>query len=93
MKEIKAEITALEHTEPPKDFTVDTIRSWLEAIKAAPDADAVHLLIERMDVKPDPEKEKTAFNIQSTLKTVLGKNGCGGSQHSFPEILFYFSTR
>lgn len=93
MKEIKAEITALEHTEPPKDFTVDTIRSWLEAIKAAPDADAVHLLIERMDVKPDPEKEKTVFNIQSTLKTVLGKNGCGGSQHSFPEILFYFSTR
>lgn len=93
MKEIKSEIAVLENTEPPKDFSVDTIRSWLEAIKVAPDADAVRLLIERMDVKPDLEKEKTAFNIQSTLKTVLGKNGCGGSQPSFPEILFYFSTR
>lgn len=90
MKELKAEITALEHTEPPKDFTVDTIRAWLEAIKAAPDAEAVHLLIERMDVKPDGEKEKTAFNIQSTLKTVLRKHGCGGAQHCLPEILFRY---
>ena len=30
-----------------------------------------------MDITPKPE-EKTAFNIQSTLKTVLGKNGRGG---------------
>lgn len=79
MQEIKAEIAALEATEPPKDFTVDTIRAWLENIKAAPDRDAVRLLIERMDVQPDDEeKEKTAFNIQSTLNTVLRKNGCGG---------------
>ena len=78
MKEIKAEIAVLEATEPPKDFTVDTIKAWLESIKAAPDRDAVRLLIERIDVGEDEEKEKTAFNIQSTLKTVLGIHGCGG---------------
>ena len=91
MKQLKAEITALEHTEPPKDFTAETIRNWLESIKAAPTAEAVRLLIERIDVNPNPEKEKTAFNIQSTLKTVLRKNGCGGLHHCFPEILFRFT--
>ena len=77
MKELKAEIAALEQTEPPKDFTVDTIRSWLESIKAAPNRDAVRLLIERIDITPEQEKEKTDFNIQSTLKSVLGTHGCG----------------
>lgn len=78
MQEIKAEIAALEATEPPKDFTAETIRNWLESIKAAPDREAVRLLIERMDVeapKEEGQNEKTAFNIQSTLKTVLSKNG------------------
>lgn len=76
MQDIKAEIAALEATEPPKDFTVDTIHNWLKSIKEAPDTEAVHLLIERIDVRPPEEdKEKTAFNIQSTLKTVLRKNG------------------
>lgn len=90
MKELKAEIAVLEQTEPPKDFTVDTIRSWLESIKAAPDREAVRLLIERIDITLEQEKEKTDFNIQSTLKSVLGKHGCGSSQHCLPEILFYF---
>lgn len=75
MQQIKAEIAVLEATEPPKDFTVDTIQSWLNAIKAAPDEEGVHLLVERIDVKTD--KEKTDFNLQSTLKSVLGKNGRG----------------
>lgn len=75
MQQVKAEIAALEATEPPKDFTVETIQSWLNAIKAAPDEEGVHLLIERIDVKTD--KEKTDFNLQSTLKSVLGKNGRG----------------
>ena len=78
MQNIKSEIAALESTKPPKDFTVDTIRMWLESIKAAPDESAIHLLIERIDVIGAPEKEKTVFKMQSTLKTVLGKNGCGG---------------
>ena len=81
MQTIKAEIAALEATKPPKDFTVDSIRAWLESIKAAPDREAVRLLIERMDIQAaDKEKEKAAFNIQSTLKTVLSKNGCGGQR-------------
>ena len=45
------------------------------AIKAAPDEEGVHLLVERIEVKTD--KEKTDFNLQSTLKSVLGKNGRG----------------
>lgn len=44
------EITTLEQTEPPKDFTADTIKAWLESIKAAPDEGAIHLLIERIDI-------------------------------------------
>ena len=78
MQEIKVEISTLKATEPPKDFTIDTIKAWLESIKAAPDESAIHLLIERIDTVGSAEKEKTVFNIQSTLKTVLGKSGCGG---------------
>lgn len=73
MKALKTEIAALQETEPPKDFTVEQIRTWLESIKSEPDERAVRLLIERIDIK-----NKTEFNIQSTLNTVLGKNGCGG---------------
>lgn len=82
MKELKEQIATLEATEPPKDFTVDTIKAWLESIKAAPDREAVRLLIERINVNPEAgegeTKEKTAFSMESTLKTVLRNNGCGG---------------
>lgn len=90
MQLLRDEIAALETTQPPKDFTVGTIRKWLESIKAAPDAEAVQLLVERMDARYDEEKEKTVFNIQSTLNTVLGNIGCRGSHPIFPEILFRF---
>lgn len=73
MEALKSQIATLENTEPPKDFTVEQIRAWLEAIKAAPDEKAVHLLVERIDIK-----SKTVFNIQSTLETVLSESGCGG---------------
>lgn len=73
MEAIKAEIECLQHTEPPKDYSVETIKNWLESLKAAPDEAAVHLLIERIDIK-----NKTVFNIQSTLKTVLGDICCEG---------------
>lgn len=87
MQDIKAEIEMLEATEPPQDFTVDTIKAWLEALKACPDEKAVHLLVERIEVK---KNEKTDFNITSTLKSVLSKHGCGGTHHSLPEILFRY---
>ena len=70
MEALKAEIDALENAQPPEDFTTDTIKAWLESIKAAPDENAVRLLIERIEVN-----EKTDFNIFSTLKSVLGNNG------------------
>lgn len=74
MQKIKAEIDSLQHTEPPKDYTPETIRNWLESLRSTPDEAAVHLLIKRIDM----QKNKTGFNIQSTLNTVLGNIGCGG---------------
>lgn len=73
METLKAEIECLRHTEPPKDYSVETIHNWLESLKAAPDEAAIHLLIERINIK-----NKTVFNIQSTLNTVLGDICCGG---------------
>jgi hypothetical protein len=72
MRDIKAEIEALEQTEPPQDFTVDQIKAWLESLKAVPDEKAIHLLIERIDIR-----NKTDISITSTLNTVLGENGRG----------------
>lgn len=51
MQKIKAEIDCLQHTEPPKDYTTETIKNWLEALKNSPDEAAVHLLIKRIDTK------------------------------------------
>lgn len=78
MQTLKSEIATLEATEPPKDFTSSTINAWLESLASAPDATGIRLLIERIDVvNSNKEKQKTAFNILSTLKTVLSENGCG----------------
>lgn len=85
MKAIKDEIASLRATEPPKDYTVEQIKAWLEAIKNSPDEAAVHLLIKRIDIK-----NKTEFNIQSTLNTVLGDVCCEGTHHILPEILFRY---
>lgn len=71
--ELKIEIDTMMNMEPPKDYTVETITSWLDSLKAAPDEKAIHLLIEKIEIK-----EKTAINITSTLSMVLGKHGCGG---------------
>ena len=73
MQELKQEIECLKNTEPPQDYTTDQIKAWLEALKSNSDEAAVHLLIERIDIKT-----KTALKIQSTLNTVLGEIGCGG---------------
>lgn len=71
--ELKVKIDTIMNMEPPKDYTVDTISAWLYSLKDAPDEKVFHLLIERIDVK-----DKTVLSISSTLKTVLGKHGCGG---------------
>lgn len=73
MKELKAEITALEATEPPKDFTVNQVYAWLDSLRSTPDEKAVRLLVERIDINT-----KTEFSITSTLNSVLGETGCGG---------------
>ncbi len=69
---LKEEIKGLQMAKPPKDFTVPQIQAWLQSIRTAPDDKAVRLLIERINAN------KTDINIQSTLKSVLGDNGCGG---------------
>ena len=85
METLRAEIDTLQHTEPPQDYSVQTIRNWLESLRTAPDEAAIHLLVQRIDVK-----EKAVFKIESTLNTVLCENGCGGAQHVLPEILFQY---
>lgn len=85
METMRAEIDALQHTEPPQDYSVQAIRNWLESLRNAPDEAAVHLLVERIEIT-----EKTAFRVFSTLNTVLCEIGCGGAQHCFPEILFRY---
>ena len=87
MKALKNEMDALREAEPPKDYTIEQIEAWLNSLKNAPDEKAVHLLIERIEVLT-----KTDFNVTSTLKSVLGENGCGGAQHVLPTILFYYSA-
>ncbi len=69
MQTLKNEIEALKQAEPPKDYTVDMVKEWLQSIKDAPDEKAVHLLIARIEAKR--EKDNTDFNIESTLKPVL----------------------
>lgn len=76
MQTIKAEIAQLQEATPPVDFTVEQIKAWLDVLKASADEKAVHLLIERIDVVR--KETKTDFNMQSTLKSVLGEIGCGG---------------
>lgn len=73
MQVLKKEIELLKNTTPPQDYTVEQIKAWINNLKNAPDREAVRLLIERIEVK-----EKTEFNILSTLNSVLGNNGCGG---------------
>lgn len=75
---LRQQIEALEAAEPPHDFTTDEIITWLRSIREAPDATAIRLLIERIDVTRDKEKDTTEFNITSTLNSVVSKNGCGG---------------
>lgn len=88
MKEIKSEIAELEQTKPPVDFTPDQINVWLDSLKNTPDEKAIHLLIERIDIKT-----KTEYNITSTLKSVLGENGRDDTQHILPKILFEYQYR
>jgi len=83
IKTLSEQIKALKEAEPPKDYTVPQIKTWLQSLKKSPGEKAIHLLIERIDIK-----STTEINIQSTLISVVGDNGCGGSQHSLPTILF-----
>ena len=69
MQKLKDEIEELKNAEPPADYTVDTIKAWLQSIKEAPDEKAIHLLIAKIEAKR--EKDNTDFNIESTLKSVL----------------------
>lgn len=73
MDTLQAEIAALRETEPPADFTNDSVKGWLESIKAAPDDEAIHLLVERIDIKAKKE-----VKVTSTLTSILRNNGCGG---------------
>ena len=85
LQQIKDEIESLKATEPPEDYTADQVKSWLTALKQASDDKAIHLLVERIDIK-----NKTDISVTSKLTSVLGITGCGSLQHILPEILFLF---
>ena len=51
MQELKQEMECLKNTEPPQDYTTDQIKAWLEALKSNLDETAVHMLIEKIDIK------------------------------------------
>ena len=91
MKEIQETIGVLQMAEPPKDYTTDEIRAWMKSIREAPNEKAIQLLIARIEAQKDP----TAFNIESTLKAVGGKVGCGSAIAIFPPTLFrwFFQAR
>ena len=74
MQALETEISTLEATQPPEDYSMDHVRAWMESIKAAPDEKAVRLLVERIEIK-----NATVSNIHSTLETVVGNHGCGGA--------------
>ena len=86
MEEIQETIRVLEMAEPPKDYTSDEIRSWMGSIRKAPSEKAVKLLIARIEAQKVP----TAFNIESTLKAVGGKVGCGSDIAILPPTLFRY---
>ncbi len=74
MQRLKGEMEAMRNAEPPKDYTTDQILDWLEHLKNGPDAKAVQLLVERIDVRQiQGKKEATEFNVTSTLNSVVGK--------------------
>lgn len=72
MASLKTEIETLRQTPPPKDFTAQQIMMWLEAIEAAPDEQAIHLLIDRITVY-----DRSDIRITSTLTPVVGDIGWG----------------
>ena len=51
MQKLKDEIEEVKNAEPPADYTVDTIKAWLQSIKEAPDEKAIHLLIAKIEAK------------------------------------------
>lgn len=73
MQNLKDEIEQLKHTTPPKDYTEQTVKGWLNSLKNNPDGKAIRLLVERVDIK-----NKTDISVKSTLEAVLCKNGCEG---------------
>lgn len=85
MESLLAEIEALKQMKPEQDLAASHVEGWLDAIAAAPDAQAVRLLIEKIEVK-----ERIEFSIHSTLNSILGINGCGTPLPGIPKILLCF---
>ena len=72
METLKSEIESLKCRKPPKDFTFDYVSQWLEALKANPDEKAIHLLIERIDVKHNGHQNNKYSDIRRWENLVAG---------------------
>ena len=94
MEELKKEITALKDTTPPEDYTVDTIRQWLNSLKNSPDEKAVQLLISRIDVQElSSVKSNNSLNIHSTLSELLENMSIGAEKDVLKKYLLICSLK
>jgi hypothetical protein len=84
MKTLKEEIDGLKEQQPPKDYTEDSIKTWLNSIKQSPSPDNVHLLVEKIVAS------KTDVHVFSTLTSVVRNLGGDTPLHCFPTILFEY---
>jgi site-specific DNA recombinase len=88
MKAIKEEIEGLRERRPPKDFTEESIKGWLNSIKQAPSPENIHLLVEKITVFKI--NGKTDASAISTLTSVVRNIGGDTPLHCFPTILFEY---
>lgn len=88
MQALKNEMRSLQEQNPPKEFTEQKIVQWLDAIKAAPSSETVHLLVEKI------EANKEEVSVYSTLTSLLGEDSPelrgDTPQHILPTILFSY---
>lgn len=84
MKILKDEIEGLKEQQPPKDYTEDSIKVWLNSIKQSPSPENVHLLVEKIIAS------KTDVHVFSTLTSVVRNLGGDTPLHCFPTILFEY---
>ncbi len=77
----------LEKVQPQRDFSPAIVNQWLDSLLDTNDMMLPSVLVERIDIT------KTEAKVTSTLASVVGKIGCGGSQHILPTIMSWYVSK